>query len=163
MTVKKQTQHEFRQRVRRISALPVAPSGPRSAHRPIVNALAGASAALPLYAAAELSFGAGPTGWIAGLPASLRDQAPLVLAAALGASLALLSIHLLRLVARKGAAARNSAAALCGALATALALLAVTALPGVAPARYADLPLDAMRAAASQITQTIPGIDLAGL
>ncbi|MGR3494127.1 hypothetical protein [Citreimonas sp.] len=157
MAVKKQTKLQFSQRVGRISAASRY-GGPRAqgAHRPVANALIGAFAALPLYAAAAPTFGPDAMQW---LPAPLREEGMMLLAAALGASLALLSLHGPRLLIRRGAASRNSAAALAGACLAATALIVCAALPAPALADYAGTPLKAFKVAMTQIAQTIPGLD----
>ncbi|WP_143042225.1 hypothetical protein [Citreimonas salinaria] len=164
MTVMKQTQVDFRQRVRRIAAASQA-DRPRAqgAHRPVVNALAGAGAAVPLYAATGPTFGPNTLSWLAWLPAPLRDEALMLVAAAIGAALVLLLVHGLRLVMRRGTEARNSAAALTGASTAATALMVFTTMPDAALAGYADVPLDAVRAAVLQVTQVIPGLDVGRL
>lgn len=72
-------------------------------------------------------------------------------------------MHGLRLAMRRGTAARNSAAALTGASTAATALTVFATLPDAALAGYVDMPLNAVRAAAMQIAQVIPGLDVGRL
>lgn len=163
MTASKQTHLEFGQRVQRVSRAARLELRAQGAHRPVVNALAGAFAAVPLYAATGPTFGPNALFWVAWLPASFRDDALMLLAASIGASLTLLLVHGLRLAMRRGTAARNSAAALTGAGTAATALIVFATLPDAARAGYVDMPLDALRAAAMQIAQIIPGVDVGRL
>lgn len=163
MAVSKQTQFDFRQRVQRISGPAQPGPGAQGPHRPVVNALAGAGAAVPLYAATGPTFGSNALSWVAFLPPSLRDEALMLLAAAIGVSLTLLLVHGLRLMMRRGTSARNSAAALTGASTAATALIVFATVPDAALAGYVDMPLNAVRAAALQIAQVVPGLDVGNL
>lgn len=151
MTARKQTHLEFSQRVTRISGAAGPGSCARRPHRPVVNALAGAGVAVPPCLAAGASLAPHTDSWTLWFPAALRDDAMTLLAAAIGASLALLLAHGLRVVMRRGTAARDSAAALVGAGAVVTALLIFATLPDAALAEHVDKSLNALRSAVTQI------------